>query len=296
VTQIVRDRYDRPLIAPLREDGTPDMSVKPVPYTRVSKLAKALDDLNQLMAWKARKTAEGLVRRPDILTLVSGAIATGDPDNDWATKKALNGAVEQAVEAAGASRGSTAGTGFHSLTEAVDGGKEPLFVPEADRLRLEQYREATSQVEWLDIECFVVNDIVMAAGTFDRLGRLPDGRVVVADLKSGKSEADYPFATCVQIATYAHGRRYNPETGERTIIHEDLDLTTGLLIHLPPSGGCFLYELDLIRGWEAAKLAVEVRRCQKWKARELAQEVSFFPADATMTHDKSAEGDTSASE
>lgn len=284
MTQIVRDRYDRPLIAPLREDGTPDLSVKPVPYTRVSKLAKALDDLNQLMAWKARKTAEGLVRRPDILTLVSGAIATGNPDEDWATKRALNEAVEQAVEAAGASRGSTAGTGFHSLTEAVDGGKEPLFVPEADRVRLEQYRVATAAVEWLDIECFVVNDILKAAGTFDRLGRLPDGRVVVADLKSGKSEAKYPFATTVQIATYAHGDRYDPENGQRSPIHEDLDITSGLLIHLPPTGGCFLYELDLIRGWEAAQLAVKVREAQKWKATELATPVFFDEQDATLTH------------
>lgn len=285
MSQIVRDRYDRPLIAPLREDGTPDLTVKPVPYTRVSKLAKALDDLNQLMAWKARKTAEGLVRRPDILTLVSGAIATGNPDTDWATKKALNEACEQAQEAAGSSRGSTAGTGFHSLTEAMDRGNEPAFVSDADQLRLDAYRHQTRNIEWLDIECFVVNDIVKAAGTFDRLGRLPDGRVVVADLKSGKSEAAYPFATTVQIATYAHGKRYNPETGERTEIHEDLDLTSGLLIHLPPTGGCGLYELDLIRGWEAAQLAVKVREAQKWKAGELAVPV-FFPDDATMTHNQ----------
>jgi len=286
VTDIKRDRWDRPLIAPLREDGTPDLEVKPVPYTRVSKLAKALDDLNQLMAWKARKTAEGLVRRPDILTLVSGALATGNPDTDWATKKALNEACEQAQEAAGSSRGSTAGTGFHSLTEAMDLGNEPAFVSEADQARLDAYAYATRNVEWLDIECFVVNDIVTAAGTFDRLGRLPDGRVVVADLKSGKSEAAYPFATTVQIAVYANGLRYNTETGERTPLHEDLDLTTGLLIHLPPSGGCELYELDLIRGWQAAQLAVKVREAQKWKAAELATPVFFDEQDATLTHNQ----------
>jgi hypothetical protein len=175
------------------------------------------------MAWKARKTAEGLVRRPDLLTLVSGAIANGDPDTDWPTKKALNAAVEQAMEAAGSSKGATAGTGFHSLTEAIDRGNEPLFVSDADRVRLDAYRAATASIEWLDIECFVVNDQVRAAGTFDRLGRLPDGRVVVADLKSGKSEADYPFATTVQIATYANGHRYDPETGARSPLHADLD-------------------------------------------------------------------------
>lgn len=266
-TEIPRDRWGRPLIIPPGGGA-------PIAYTRVSTLAKALDDLNNLMAWKARKTAEGLVRRPELLTLISGAIANGDPDNDWPTKKALNGAVEQAMEAAGASKGSTAGTGFHSLTEAIDRGNEPLFVPEVDKPRLEAYRTATEGIKWLDIECFVINDTVRAAGTFDRLGRLPDGRVVVADLKSGKSEADYPFSTTVQIATYANGHRYDPETGDRLPLHADLDVSDGLLIHLPPSGGCALYSLDLARGWQAAQLAAQVRDARAWKANDLARAVS----------------------
>ena len=266
-TEVPRDRWSRPLIVPPEGGET-------VPYTRVSTLAKALDDLNNLMAWKARKTAEGLVRRPDLLTLISGAIANGDPDTDWPTKKALNAAVEQAMEAAGASKGATAGTGFHSLTEAIDKGNEPLFVSDADQARLDAYREATADVEWLEIEMFVVNDTVMAAGTFDRLGRLPDGRVVVADLKSGKSEADYPLSTCTQIATYANAYRYDPETGARSPLHDDLDTSEGLLIHLPPSGGCRLYRLDLVLGWEAAQLAHRVSALRKVKADAIRQAVS----------------------
>ena len=267
ITEIPRDRWGRPLIIP--PNGG-----EPIGYTRVSTLAKALDDLNNLMAWKARKTAEGLVRRPDLLTLVSGAIANGDPDTDWPTKKALNAAVEQAMEAAGASKGASAGTGFHSLTEAIDRGNEPLFVPPADQPRLEAYRAATAGIKWLDIECFVVNDTVRSAGTFDRLGRLPDGRVVVADLKSGKSEADYPFSTTVQIATYANGLRYDPETGDRSPLHDDLDTSTGVLIHLPPSGGCKLYTLNLTLGWQAAQLAAQVRDVRSWKAGDLARVVA----------------------
>lgn len=266
-TEIARDRWGRPLI-------TPPGGGTPVAYTRVSTLAKALDDLNNLMAWKARKTAEGLVRRPDLLTLVSGAIANGDPDTDWPTKRALNDAVGQAMEAAGASKGATAGTGFHSLTEAIDKGNEPLFVGEADRVRLDAYRVATAGIEWLEIEQFIVNDTVRAAGTFDRLGRLPDGRVVVADLKSGKSEADYPLSTTVQIATYANGHRYDPETGARSPLHADLDASEGLLIHLPPSGGCTLYRLDLTLGWEAAQLAHKVAALRKVKADAIRQAVS----------------------
>lgn len=268
MTEIPRDRWGRPLIVP--PDGG-----EPIAYTRVSSLAKALDDLNNLMAWKQRKTAEGLLRRPDLLTRLSGALANGDPDTDWPTKRALNDVCREAMEAASASKGASAGTGFHSLTEAIDRGNEPPFVPEADKPRLDAYRAATAGIEWLGIETFVVNDAVRAAGTFDRLGRLPDGRVVVADLKSGKSEADYPLATTMQIAVYSRGHRYDPETGIRSPLHDDLDLATGLLIHLPPSGGCALYELNLDLGWEAARLAADVHgRVRKWKADDLRREVT----------------------
>lgn len=260
--EIPRDRWKRPLIVPV--DGG-----EPVPYTRVSTLAKALDDLNQLMAWKQRKTAEGLVRRPDLLTRIAGALANGDPDADWPTKRDLNAICNEATEAAGASKGSSAGTGFHALTEAVDRGEEPLFVPDADKPRLAAYREATAGYTALDIETFVVNDEVTAAGTFDRLWLCPDGKVRVGDLKTSKSEADYPLSTAVQIAVYAHGLRYHPTEG-RSPLHADLDPTTGLLVHMPPSGGCQIIPLDLERGWRAAQAAHFVHHTvRRWKADDI---------------------------
>lgn len=265
--EVERDRYGRPLILDL---DTGERSA----YTRVSTLAKLCDDTTALMSWKARKTAEGLVRRPDLLTRAAGAMANGDPDTDWPTKKALNAVVSEATEAAGASRGASAGTGLHSLTEAIDAGQEPLFVAEHDRPRLDAYRAATAAYEAVGIETFVVQDDVRAAGTFDRLYRCPDGRIRVADLKTGKSEADYPLGVTTQIAIYAHGRRYDPATGERSPLADDLDLTTGLLIHLPPSGGCVVYELRLDYGWQAAQAAARVREVRGWKADDLRRAVS----------------------
>lgn len=265
-TEIPRDRWMRPLITPV-DGGTA------VPYTRVSTMAKALDDLNNLMAWKSRKVAEGLVRRPDLLTRIAGAIANGDPDTDWPTKRALNDVCAEATEAAGATKGRSAGTGLHALTEAIDRGEEPLFVPDADQKRLDAYRAAMAPYEVLDIETFVVNDAVRAAGTFDRLVRCPDGRVMVADIKSGKSEAEYPLATTVQIATYANGCRYDPGTGARSPLHDDLDLSTGILIHLPPWGGCEMVPLDIEKGWRAAQLAAEIHHeVRKWKPADLIRQ------------------------
>lgn len=268
MTDIERDRYGRPLIKPLN-GGEPEA------FTRVSTLSKALADLNNLMLWKARKTAEGLVRRPDLLTRAAGAIANGDPDEDWATKRDLNSIVKEATESAGASRGASAGTGFHSLTEAIDRGVEPLFVPEADKARLDDYRRAMHGFKALEVELFCVNDQLRTAGTFDRLLLCPDGRVRVADLKTGRSEKAFPFATACQVAIYANSSRYDPETGDRSPIHAALDLTTGLLIHLPVGGGCEVVPLDIELGWAAAQLAVKVRQMRALKAEDIIRK----PAD-----------------
>ena len=264
--EVPRDRYGRPLIIPV--DGG-----DPVPFTRVSTMAKALDDLNNLMSWKSRKVAEGLVRRPDLLTRVAGAIANGDPDTHWPTKRDLNDVCEEAMEAAGATKGRSAGTGLHALTEAIDRGEEPPFVPAEDRVRLDAYRAATAGYEALDAETFIVVDELRVAGSFDRLWRCPDGRVRVGDLKSGKSEKAFPLATCVQIATYANGLRYDPATGARAPLHADLDLTTGLLIHMPPTGGCEVIPLDLERGWAAARTAAYVHNTiRRWKAADIIRQ------------------------
>jgi hypothetical protein len=283
--EIKRDRWDRPLILPLGGEG------EPTAYTRVSKLAKALDDQQFLMLWKQRKTLEGVIRRPDLLTRAAGVLAKGDPDTDYLTKKALNAICGEATTAAGADRGSSAGTGFHDLTEVIDRGEEPLFVPPADQPRLDAYRYATKDLIPLDIETFIVNDIVRCAGTFDRLVLCPDGKVRVADLKSGKSEALYPLATAIQIAIYANGKRYNPETGERTDLHPDLDLTTGLLLHMPPSGGCEVVPLNIELGWKAALLADKIHHhVRKWKPKDLIREGTyFFDSDATLTQGESEE-------
>lgn len=273
--EVPRDRWGRPLIIP--PNGG-----KPIPYVRASKLAKTLDDLNQLMMWKQRKTLEGVLRRPDLLTQAAGALANGNPDTDWPTKKTLNALCEQAMEAAGSSKGSSAGTGFHALTEAIDRGEEPLFVPEPDRVRLEAYRAAVAPLTSLEAETFIVCDELETAGSFDRIWGIPAGftdsrgytftqdTVAIGDLKSGKSEADYPLATATQESIYCHGSRYDPETGDRAELHPLLDQTVGLLIHLPPKGGCEVIALDLVKGWETAQQAAIVHhRIRKWKPADI---------------------------
>lgn len=270
--EIPRNRWGQPLIVP-PEGG------KPVAYTRASTMAKVLDDTYQLSLWRQRKTLEGVIKRPDLLTRTAGIIASGDPDTDRAVKTDLNQIGEQAMEAAGSSKGSSAGTGFHLLTEALDRGEKIPWVSADDKARLSAYHDATLGLEAVDMETFVVCDELRTAGSFDRLWRLPDGRVVVGDLKTGKSEADYPLATTIQMAIYANGERYEPSQGLRSPLVgplAELDKTIGLLVHMPPSGGCKVIPLDLVKGWEAAKVAAHVKNTiRAWKPKDLILDQSF---------------------
>ncbi|HEY7822812.1 MAG TPA: hypothetical protein VIG24_08270 [Acidimicrobiia bacterium] len=246
---IPRDRWGRPLIAPV--DGG-----KPIPYTRVSTLAKALDDKTALTAWKCRQTAIGLATRAD---LVAKTKAVGETD-----KRSLDEVVQEALAAAASDRAANVGTALHAMTEKVDAGVDPAeLVDRLDPLFLDlvAYREATSHLGMEAAELFVVCDELQAAGSFDRLVNLPGYGLVVADLKTGQHEPNYPHGVAQQIAIYAHGTLYSEQQG-RIAALADLGVRTdvGLLIHLPSERGtCDLYVIDLDHGWALAQTAVMVR-------------------------------------
>lgn len=249
--QISRDRWGRPLIEPA--DGG-----KPIAYTRVSTLAKTLDNKEQLMRWKCRQTVIGLGRRND---LVAMAGAVGDD------RGRLDEIVSEAMSAAASNAAANLGTTLHALTEHVDNGTKPDYLPGELIGDLTAYEEAMRGLTILGAEKFIVNDHVQAAGTFDRLVIVPGVGMVVADIKTGQHEPDYPHGVCTQVATYAHGHLYEPGKG-RVKYLPDLGVSTdvGLMIWLPAGKArCELYLLDLQLGWEIAQTAARVRDIYKSK-------------------------------
>src|SRR3989304_8492406 len=105
MTELRRDRWDRPLIQPL--DGG-----KPVAYTRVSTLAKAPDDTTNLAAWKARMAVVGVVSNRHLMQRVASVVNRhDDPVTDG--RSALNVLVEEAQTAAGSGRAADPGTVLH---------------------------------------------------------------------------------------------------------------------------------------------------------------------------------------
>ena len=250
---IPRDRWGRPLIVPAHGG-------KPEPYTRISTMAKTLDDKTALAKWMCRQTAIGMARRSDLVALVGSQ----DPEN----KKVIGDAVEQAMEAAKSSAAANIGTTLHSLTEAWDQGffDDAFATPEL-KADIEAYGCATKDIKVEASEVFVVVDELKVAGTFDRIVTLPDGRRMVADIKTGQNEPKYPHGATTQIAMYSRGTMYHPEHGRTKPLPElHVSQTEGLLIHLPAGQArCDLYIVDLTIGWALATVAAKVREMQKIK-------------------------------
>lgn len=292
-----RDRFGRYLL-PTPGSPAPDRR----PWTRATTLAHTLDDTTALTKWKRRMVLQGAAADPTLLATVpqlAAALDTTNPDEAKAVKAALDDICDTAADLAGANTGSGWGTALHTITEYADAGRlDDIFIPIDLAADLATYTETLDRnrisrpVE--HIERIVVNTTVQTAGTYDRLLRLPDGRLVVGDLKSQQYIFDW-LAIAIQLAQYAHADAiFNPDTGALEAMPTDLDLTRGIVIHLPVrSGQCTLYEVDLTQGWQAALLAHQVREARrnarrlgwKWYAPSQAE---FIYGDALLDKINSA--------
>lgn len=251
-------------------------------YSRMSGIAKPLDTKANLVDWAAAQAAVGVMLDPgarsEIVTLINEY--DGDPWNNGddgtfkSGKSRLKEAVEQARTTAGSKTAASAGTEFHKIAELHNQGKTPRIVQDHLVDLFEHYKQRVAPLEFLRQELFVVQDELQLAGSVDYLVRLPDGRVVVADLKTGKWDFKYPMSVTTQIAGYANSVMYDQETGVRTPLHPDLDTSTGLLVHFPimtSKPKVRFYELDLNLGLKAARIARELGELQKAFKRVAAE-------------------------
>ena len=182
-------------------------------------------------------------------------------------------AAKEAKEAAASGESARIGTAIHWWTEQHDRGQLAIAgqVSEEYEAMLDAYADTTAAagLEVVDTELFVVCDELGVAGTLDRLYRLPDGRVVVGDIKTGKHAASYGAqSVAIQTAVYAHSERYDPNTGQRSPLHPDLDTRLTVLVHLPipemlEPAQCNIVYLDARLGWYGAQLADKVLEWRK---------------------------------
>lgn len=250
---IPRDRFGRPMVIPV--GGSRSSKLKA--YTRCTTYVGALEDTYNIEKWKMRMTALGLAMRPDLLL----AVVAHQSD-----KARMNELVDQAVEAAKASAGATAGTAWHALTEQLDLGELKIAEqPELYRPTLLAYQAAVADFEMLDIEQFMVNDDLMIGGTPDRRVRhRRTGKRYIFDLKTGQSIDLGMGKIAMQLAVYAHCQAYDMTTGERTEV--EVDQERAIVAHMPAgSTTCDLFWVDIDAGWRAVAIAGQVRSWRKRK-------------------------------
>ena len=230
-------------------------------YTRVTTIAKVLDDSSSLADWKTRMAITGIVQRADLLAQASTSLDD---------RSKLNKIANDAIEAAGAYSRANLGTALHSITQQLDLGMKPQILQglQAD---IETYVASIAawdfgmRKEW--IEVLLINDEYEYAGTADRIVTTRDNRICIFDLKTG-TDLSYSYGSIsVQLAMYAHADWiYDWKTGERTALPAGLDMKEGIICHLPAGEAtCKFYTVDLEAGWEAAKMSFATRDWRKRK-------------------------------
>lgn len=255
-------------------------------HTRATTFAKSASSTHALSEWRERMVVLGLTMRRDLLAMAHGKNVKRD-------RAELNSIASQAKDAAGVKVAANLGTAYHAFSERLDAGLMRLEdVPEEYRHRLAEYQRAVAahglvtRPEWIERSTAVRADQVAAelpvGGTLDRIFQLPNGELVIGDLKTG-SDLSYGWGEiAVQLAIYAHGVNthglfdWNTDTWEQMPAPGGRVRTDyGIVIHLPADGsGCTLYRIDLTAGWRRAQVCGQVMAMQKSKDK-LATEM--FP-------------------
>ena len=225
-------------------------------YTRATNIAKLLDDTYNLQKWSNRQVALGVARTPSIAAAINA-----DHDNN----KHLDRLCEQALTIAGGTEKRDLGTALHRLIERHD--RQELHHDGEWRDHINAYDAAlaahrlTIDREW--IEVVLVNETYGIAGRVDRVLWDPEGRLVIADLKTGSYKSWLAWAT--QFAVYATATHWWNDTTDQLIPIEPglFRQDHSLAIHLPAQETpphCQIHALSVPAGLDAMLMALEVRR------------------------------------
>lgn len=253
---------------PQRHGGNGQPKIDGAYWTRISSLAKYLDDQGNLINWMGKMAARGIALSPDLQALAA--------TTDLGDKARWRDIVDRAKDRAGGNSGADLGTGLHQATELLDHGRGIDNLPAIMRADARAYRAALDQMGLVPLagEVFVAHEELRAAGTFDRLVLQPDGNAAVLDIKTINEDKDAAYAArwngvayAIQIAAYAGARPYDGAAGWQE--WSDLGLPRpqteiGWVAVIPRgTGTCQLLEVDLTAGRRLADLAAAVRDARK---------------------------------
>lgn len=250
-------------------------------YDRVSTISENLDTKENLSPYNQCQAVTGLMIG-DVgksLAVQFKALISEFGIKAWDNAKGdVKDLLRQARNNGGEEYKSGMGSALHRYSTLIDKAREIELPERVLQPWLDCYEEAMQRFEVLDWEGFIVCDDLenpetftdlRSAGNWDKLLRDREtGEVMIGDLKSGKDTNEWAMKPTVQVAIYAHGVRYDQETGRRWPIHDELSLTKGVLIHLPFEGKapcCDIYPLDLVEGWRLAQMSADITKARKMR-------------------------------
>lgn len=234
-------------------------------WTRVSTIAKVLQDSYHLDRWHLRSVAKGMGIRPDLVALAANLDVREDRDE-------LQDIADKAHEAAGGNVGANMGTALHAYIERVDAGEDLRHEGMHDKTRraLDHYQKTMREYGLVTdpslMERVVLNYEYGIVGRLDRIlndpvfWKLPR----IGDLKTGSTMDFGSLEMAMQLSLYAHADYiWNEDEGVWEKFPE-MDTEKGIIMHLPSIGGeCEIYDVDIDGGWKCVRLAMNVRKARK---------------------------------
>lgn len=267
-------------------------------FTRATTLAGLHEDHGGIEKWEKRKALEGLALDPTLLEPVAELVDAVNTADGWRAaskaKAALNEHAEKCIDRAGARDRTEQGTLLHNLTEWWDAGRFDEVRDEVEgwgdlgKAMIRDVEAYDAEMKRLCLECppeyierVLINTTCRSGGTTDRIVRLPDGRLVIGDLKTG-AEDDETIAKfgilkfAVQLSQYAFAD--GMLSGDRKRIEPmpaELDRGMALVMLLPfGSGECRVRALtaeEMEFGWSVAQHAAATLQFRGLGARVTGQ-------------------------
>jgi len=252
-------------------------------YFRPSDMSGYLDSAENLSPYQQAQAVFGVVtEKVPSLIWQFRALASEHKDPWKAAKGEVKDLLRQARMLGGEENKSGIGSSIHRFCHLRDIGEECVYPVSQLEEWLDCYEEAMQVFDVLMDEEFVVCDEVRTAGNFDRLLRarrdlkfkrdgqdivIPEGTILVGDIKSGAHDANFALKPTVQTAIYGHSELYDQETGKREPLQ--CSLSHAVLIHVPFHAGgnprCDIYPLDMDYGWHLAKMAAQIPAARSLK-------------------------------
>ena len=251
------------------------------PATRISTLAKALEDKGGLMDFHAATTLQAIATSPTLLTRLG--LVEHEGALDWRPFKPL-------VAEAQAQRGkpeADQGTNIHMVVQALVEERAVLVDP----VTLADAKAVLAALEARGLTPVGSEEFVYAGGLSEPLAGTRDLRCtiegrpqhVAVDIKSTSTLQPVKYGQiswAIQLAGYAHGRPYPTEDLVRdqwgrpkidpalvqVLAPYEMDTSWGVVVEVERgTGRTELHLVDLDQGWRLAELACQVRAARKAK-------------------------------